>query len=363
MLGGHQPPRFRRLIVASLIAAVVALLAAGGVARAQDPSATTLSSSTSSATYGQSVTFTAVVTGSGACVPASGDTVSFSVDGGAVTNTPLASAGQGIEQALYTTSTLPSGPHTISAQYDGNASCALSTASITQIVTGAGPSTTTLTGTVVMPLIGTEAIFTASVAGVAAPCTAPTGSVAFYDVTGGINGLLGVAQLGAGPPSVAVFAELGFSSGAHMVVATYSGDGNCAPSSSVTITVTTVGSGLLTIGPNGQVGPASAAGTPYSGPPITILTGSGSPAVQILYAGCTGVSLITPAGTPVSAIASLVTPAGATTGIWRLDAVSRRYLAGYLSAPGAPVDFTVTNGGEETYTICTLATGTIRSMG
>ena len=82
---------------------------------------------------------------------------------------------------------------------------------------------------------------------------------------------------------------------------------------------------------------------------------------QALLPGCTAVTLTSFAGTPVSAIATLVAPQGVVTGIWRLDAVTQRYQAGFLAASGAPLNFSTTSGEPETYSVCTASGGTIHS--
>jgi hypothetical protein len=88
---------------------------------------TKLSSSANPSTVGQSVTFTATVT------PEYSGTVTGKVafyDG----TTLLKSVAVGGGASTYTTKTLPSGKHSITATYDGSADFTDSSASLTQTV-------------------------------------------------------------------------------------------------------------------------------------------------------------------------------------------------------------------------------------
>jgi hypothetical protein len=97
-------------------------------------SATTLTSSLNPATAGQTVTFTATVTGASfSGVPPAGS-VSFS-DGTTVLGTvPLVSASGGASTAAFSTSTLAVGTHTITAAYVPAAGYAASAATLTQTI-------------------------------------------------------------------------------------------------------------------------------------------------------------------------------------------------------------------------------------
>ena len=90
----------------------------------QDVTTTTLSSSAPLSTANQSVTFTAVVTGSQGGTPTG--TITFE-DGNTVLDTATLSACTGGAQATYTTSGLAAGPHAISAIYSGDSTFAAST--------------------------------------------------------------------------------------------------------------------------------------------------------------------------------------------------------------------------------------------
>jgi hypothetical protein len=343
--------RIVRVLALALLPAALAATAALAQP-AQAASSSSIVSSATSPAHGQPITFTATVTGGGGCAPAAGDAVVFSIDDVTVQTAQLSAAGM----ASYTTSDLTSGQHTIAAQYTGNTGCAPSSASLSQLVGGAGASLTTLAvGSSTQPTTATT-VFTATVSGTASPCIAPSGSVTFRESSGGASQVLGTAPLGAIYAGQALFGEAGLSAGLHTFVAVYPGDANCAPSVSGTASVNVIGPLTPAVRPGAQpVIPApSALG-------ITILTGVGSPATQALRPGCTAVSLSSSPGTPVSAIASLVSPPGAVTAIWRFDAVQQRFLAGFLATPGAPLDFTFTAGNDETYAICTLPGAAIHS--
>src|SRR5579875_620344 len=106
-----HPARAVRLLAAVAIAA--AILAAPAYARpALDASTVTLASSSPNPPHGQMVTFTATVSGSGACAPAPGESVAFSIDGSAVATAQLSTTGQ----ATYATSILTPGQHTVVAE-------------------------------------------------------------------------------------------------------------------------------------------------------------------------------------------------------------------------------------------------------
>jgi len=90
---------------------------------------TTLSSSLNPSTYGQAVTFTAVVT-SGLGAPPNGETVTFK-KGTTVLGTGTLSGGS----ASFTTSTLPVGTNYIKAVYGGDSNFAGSTSkAVAQVV-------------------------------------------------------------------------------------------------------------------------------------------------------------------------------------------------------------------------------------
>ena len=177
-------------------------------------STTALASSVNPSTSGQSVTFTATVTG----VSPTG-TVTFK-DGATTLGSATLSGGQ----ASFTTSALSVGSHTITASYGGDTNNNSSTATLTQVVNQA-TSTTTLSSSVNPSTSSQSVTFTAAVTGVS-----PTGTVTFKD--GATT--LGSATLSGGQAS---FTTSALSVGSHTIAASYGGDTN---NNSSTATLTQV---------------------------------------------------------------------------------------------------------------------------
>lgn len=175
-------------------------------------SSTALTSSMNPSTFGQPVTFTAQVTGSGA-EPTG--TVQFLIDGVAA-GAPVALDANG--DATFTTSSLSVAGHTVAAVYGGDATYAGSSKSLVQNV-GQAQSTTTLSASSPSSTAGQPVTLTATV-GPSINGTLPTGTVTFYDngqVLGGPVTLVnGVATLT--PSSLPI--------GTDALSAQYSGDTN-----------------------------------------------------------------------------------------------------------------------------------------
>jgi hypothetical protein len=186
----------------------------------------TLTSSPNPSNVGSSVTFTAGVT---ALAPGSGTatgTVTF-LEGA----TTLATASlNGSGQAMFTTSMLPFGNHTITASYGGDANFnGSASAALTQTVATAA-TTTTLTSSVNPSTFAQSVTFTATVtSGVTGT---PTGTVTFKDgpTTLGTGTLNGSAQ--------ATFATATLAGGLHTITATYGGDSNYSTSTSAGLSQT-----------------------------------------------------------------------------------------------------------------------------
>jgi len=87
---------------------------------------------------------------------------------------------------------------------------------------------------------------------------------------------------------------------------------------------------------------------------------NGQPGSQQLSVGCNQVTISSPAGTAVSAIAARVSPP-VVVSIYRFSNSLQRYQAGYFAMIGAPIDFSTTGGGFESYQICVSAPATISS--
>jgi hypothetical protein len=189
--------------------------------------ATALTSSPNPSTLGQQVTLTATVSCSG--FMATG-TVTFGVDGNPVATQPLSGAPP---TAAFKTSSLTVGNHTVTAIYNGDSNCQTSTSnSVQQSVNQAGAGTT-LTSSVNPSAPGQPVTFTATVN---CPGLTSTGTITFT--------IDGVAQAPVAlSGGTATFTTSSLSPGGHAVTAAYSGDANCAASTSSTLTQSVGASG------------------------------------------------------------------------------------------------------------------------
>ncbi len=182
------------------------------------PAATiTITSSQNPSVYGQTVTFTAIVT-SAAGTPTGA--VTITVDGAPLTTQSVDAGGR----ITVATSALPTGNHTVTAQYSGNANfnTGVTTLAPSQVVNKA--STTTAMALSANPVMATHAVtFTAMVAVVSPGAGAPGGVVTFT-----INGApVGTSSL-TGASATYITSTL--PAGAYTVTATYGGDVNFAQS-------------------------------------------------------------------------------------------------------------------------------------
>jgi hypothetical protein len=182
-----------------------------------------LSSSLSPSTYGQAVTFTALVT-SVLGAPPDGETVTF-MKGAIVLGTRTLSGGS----ASFTTSTLPAGNNLIKAVYSGDANFLGSKSNTVSQVVNKATTTTALASSQNPSNFGQSVTLTASVT----PQFSGTvkGTVTFYD---GTTALKTVGLSGG----VAKFTTATLTSGAHNITATYNGSASFTGSSaSLTQTV------------------------------------------------------------------------------------------------------------------------------
>ena len=177
---------------------------------------TTLSSALNPSTFGQSVTFTATATSSGAPT----GTVIFSDGSTVLAGVPLTSG-----QASFSTSSLAGGSHSIIAAYSGDASFIGSTSSaLTQTVNKA--STSAAISTSASPSILNQSVTLTAMVTVSAPGSGtPSGSVTFKD--GGTT--LGTGALSSGR---ATFTSSSLVVGSHSITAVYGGDANFSGSTS-----------------------------------------------------------------------------------------------------------------------------------
>ena len=184
---------------------------------------TKLSSSLSPSTFGQAVSFTAVVT-STLGAPPDGDGVTF-LQGTKVLGTGTLSSGS----ATLTISTLTGGTDNVKAVYAGDSSFGTSTSNIVAQAVTQATTTTTLISSQSPSAVAQPVTFTATVIpefGGAVP-----GTVGFY------NGStkLGNATLSG---SVAKYTTSKLALGGHSITAVYNGSTSCSTSSSAPLTQT-----------------------------------------------------------------------------------------------------------------------------
>ena len=178
-------------------------------------SATTMSATPSPSGFGQSVTFTAIVTGSSGTPTG---IVTF-VDNG---TTQLGSGNLSGGQASYSTSSLSQGNYSITAVYSGDAQYNQSTSNPWTQTVNQASSSATVTSSSNPSTYGSAVTFTATVAPNAA-----TGTVQF-SIDGTNYG--SPVTLGGGSASSGPISSLG--GGNHTIKAVYSGDTNDAGSTS-----------------------------------------------------------------------------------------------------------------------------------
>jgi uncharacterized repeat protein (TIGR01451 family) len=186
---------------------------------------TTLTSSPNPSNVGQPVTLTATVATSGGSGTPTG-TVTFKDGATTLGTVPLSGTA-----AVFTTSALSAGSHSITATYNGDTNFSASTSSaLTQTVNGASAiaTTTALASSLNPSSTGQAVTFTATVAGGGGT---PTGTVSFLD--GGT--VIGTAALTAG---VAAFTTSSLTLGTHTITASYGGSTGFVASTSAALTQT-----------------------------------------------------------------------------------------------------------------------------
>jgi hypothetical protein len=197
------------------------------VAVAKAPSAISLTSTSTSITQGQSVTFTATVSGN-----LLSGTIGF-MDG----STSLGVVAINACTATLTTSALSAGTHNITAVYSGDANNQGSTSTVlTETVTPIiNASSTSLSASTTSLTAGQSVTLTATVTG-----SSPTGTVQFKD---GATALGSPVALNTNQASLSTNL---LSVGSHSITAVFSGDAanSASTSSEVVINVTTVVSAL-----------------------------------------------------------------------------------------------------------------------
>ena len=186
------------------------------------PTSATLTSSANPASLGTAVTFTAAVSNS-LPIAATG-TVNF-FDGTAQIGSAALSA-TGV--AAYSTSTLTTGSHNISAVYGGDSQNGAAT-SLVLVESVKQLTTTALTSNLNPSVAGTAVTLTATVAGPFGSTTSPAGTVTFSDGTT----TLGLGTLNAG--GIATLVTGALTGGQHSITASYPGDASDLASQSVVL--------------------------------------------------------------------------------------------------------------------------------
>ncbi len=195
---------------------------------------TTLAPKTSSDVYGQSLTFTATVTGEGTPT----GTVAFYL--GAVTAADEIGTGRlslvnGVDVATFTAPLLPASgsPYAITAVYSGDDSFQGSTSNVASLTIKPDASSTSASASATTDPLGQAVTISAKVIANAPGSGTPTGNVDFFDTTTGDD--LGKIALSGG---VATLGTTLLSPGSHSISVSYSGDNNFLASSTTTSTIT-----------------------------------------------------------------------------------------------------------------------------
>ena len=183
---------------------------------------TTITASTASPIYGQSVTFTATLTATDPGSPIPSGPVTFS-DGTTVLGTAALDTGG---KAAFSTTAINAGSRTITAALLNNPCYDSSSASTTLWVDQAGTSTALAASSNVSAL-GQSVTFTATVRPMAPGGATPSGTVTFMDGTKN----LGTGTLDSNGKASVTTAALTI--GIHSITASYGGSGNFTVSSAV----------------------------------------------------------------------------------------------------------------------------------
>jgi hypothetical protein len=213
------------------------LATAFGTVAFETATTTALAVTPASPVVGATVTLTATVKpGSGTTSPTG--TVTFTVDGTALSSPPALTNGVAVATTTFSTG----GSHTAVASYSGSTSFFASTSTVTKFnvaASGVAPTTTTLVANPTTVALGGSLTLTATVQSTTPGTVA--GNVAFTigstsigsaAVTPGASGM-GTATLVVNPVST------GFTTPSSTIVATYGGDSSYTSSSgSATVTVT-----------------------------------------------------------------------------------------------------------------------------
>jgi hypothetical protein len=292
----------------------------------QAATTTTLTIAPNPTTVGQQVTLTATVSGGTNGVDPTGAVTFLVLNGSATLGSGTVNSSTGV--ATFTTSSLPAGSYTVTAQYSGDANFLTSTSSsVTEIVNTPGPvATTTQLAIAPNPATAGQSItFTATVVG-APNGVSPTGSVTFSN---------GTTTLGTGTVTaatgIATFTTSTLTAGSYSVTAQYSGDANFLTSTSTAVSLAvnpppsftlsaTTGSITIASGATGTAQLTASATTGYAGT-VSLSCTTSSPAITCSLSPSTLTFTSGPASTQTAALsvvaganASLVQPSSPSKG-------------------------------------------------
>jgi len=186
---------------------------------------TTFVAGANPSTFGQSVAYTATVSGNSAFLNSS---VSFFSDGIAMGNVTVDSTGH----APPLSAVLTGGTHTVFAEFSGDGSHQMSSSTPLTVTVTPAPTTVTVTASPSPSAFGANVQFTASITSPAQnanPISTPVGQLAIFS-EGGFPLSVGPAPL---PGSFASFNTNSLSVGTHAITATYTGNSSYGPSTSV----------------------------------------------------------------------------------------------------------------------------------
>jgi poly(3-hydroxybutyrate) depolymerase len=202
---------------------IVLLLTASSLSAALTRTTTTLTAAPNPSSYGEAVTFTAVVNPA----PPDGETVTFT-QGKDTLGTGMLNGGT----ATYTTSAFTPGTYTIKATYAGDGTYGRSTSDAVKQVVEKLSTTTSLVSSQNPINFGVSVTFSATVT--AQPSGSPTGDVSFYNG----SAKLGNVMLSNG---VANYTTTKLSAGTDSITAVYDGGTLFATSTSNAVTETVTG--------------------------------------------------------------------------------------------------------------------------
>ncbi len=300
----------------------------------QASTSATIVTSINPSVSGQAVTITATVSvvspGSTAVARPTG-TVTF-YDNGTPIGTGTLSVVSGQDQATFTTSTLSTASHPITAAYtsgDGNFNASAVSAGVTQTV-NKDSTTTTAVASPSSANFGQTVTFTATVTANSPGSGTPTGTVDFYDTTTSTDLTPGGVVFSSG---TATFGTTSLAVGSHVITATYSGDGNFLSSYATTSPVTVgpfiivldrTAGGALSLSGNASINIAGAVYVDSNS--STALAVSGNAQIkasainvtgQVKKSGNASLSPVPVTGAPVAAdpLAGVAIPVASTLGL------------------------------------------------